>query len=730
MQGIQSRRGLFSCLHSECDDGRESGLDAKGITEDLDDLIADFYSEALDRLPFEAMTDEHAEKLLTAMRSGSACVGLLDPVSNIILNTISALPRDFHPEPHPPHKKARSSKRPAGAAQPHWIWSGISRLSYHSLVGFLVGYFGCLTDKQAARYLHWARADLALAVLLVEHDLYVAEPQPPDPASGRTQAALRCGATSGRHPEPDALVRLHTSPLPQQRLLAAAPFLKPGGRNLTLDDVATVTDYLRYQETASLDLQVNMLPDGRGVVVHCRNFKPEEGKFTIHTSPIKNNDGGFGTVTVIKEERHGDYFASLRDRKSIVTSTILEKALKASHVGGSSLMSCGDECEYTESLRMRLHATIHALYLKAFTMLPSNVSRRLVRYILFAGHCYGPMDPVSNIIVNSIWHSRVFPLPSSDDDGEGQAYDILNALSMLRVEARSLKGLIALFKANFAEYCSTQRAMEHLCSSSCHLSTQAEKLHGFATAAEAAQHQQHAALGSFLSSLTPDMLDQLRPLLSSTTNNGTTLSSESLHHVECILTKELRETAALYAFAPEEAELCQVAKETVLTKRAEYKNISLFIRSQLAKLLKKYASENPQEPKYVPSVICGVIETYYSDRDSYHVNFVAASESAGAADNQLFFAEINVPCHQSKPNFCRPLCLTHTGRCYYGPASSTKIMYPASSDYFGCDITSYGIKNTERMIDADLVFNFRRDEQFVKDVVKYYEDQKALSEWS
>uniref|UniRef100_A0ACD5WKY1 Uncharacterized protein n=1 Tax=Avena sativa TaxID=4498 RepID=A0ACD5WKY1_AVESA len=158
--------------------------------------------------------------------------------------------------------------------------------------------------------------------------------------------------------------------------------------------------------------------------------------------------------------------------------------------------------------------------------------------------------------------------------------------------------------------------------------------------------------------------------------------------------------------------------------------MSLFIRSQLAKLLKKYASENPQEPKYVPSVICGVIETYYSDRDSYHVNFVAASESAGAADNQLFFAEINVRCHQSKPNFCRPLCLTHTGRCYYGPASSTKIMYPASSDYFGCDITSYGVKNTERMIDADLVFDFRRDEQFAKDVVKYYEDQKALSEWS
>ena len=62
----------------------------------------------------------------------------------------------------------------------------------------------------------------------------------------------------------------------------------------------------------------------------------------------------------------------------------------------------------------------------------------------------------------------------------------------------------------------------------------------------------------------------------------------------------------------------------------------------------------------MPGVICGVVEAYSDDWDSYHVNFVAASESAGA-DNQLFFAEINAPCHQSKPNFCSRICLTHTG---------------------------------------------------------------------
>jgi hypothetical protein len=195
---------------------------------------------------------------------------------------------------------------------------------------------------------------------------------------------------------------------------------------------------------------------------------------------------------------------------------------------------------------------IHTFYLKVFTMLPSDVLRGLMRYILFAGHCYGPMDPVSNIIINSIWHSMFFPLPSAGS--ESQAYDILDTLSMLRVEVRSLNGLIALVKAN--SDCSMQQAMEYLCSNSCHMPQDMSTPHGFHTAAEAAQHPQHAALGSFLSSLTPHMLANLRPFLS--INNGTH-SSETLHQVRFILANELRQTAV--QLPPKEAQLCKVAKD-------------------------------------------------------------------------------------------------------------------------------------------------------------------------
>ena len=234
----------------------------------------------------------------------------------------------------------------------------------------MVRYFGCLSEEQATRYLHWAGADLALAVLLAEHDLYAAELQLPDPATERTQAALMCAATCASHPAPDALVRLHTTPVPLERLHAATPFLRPGGPKLTIDDVNTLVDLLQYQCSALLDLQVKLLPGGREAVVYCRNLKPDEGKLEICNST--SSVDGFNVVSIMVQ-RHGDLFASLRsdpqDKRSMI-STLLAKAAKTSRSRGLVEICNGDACEYTESLRMRLHGVIHTFYLKVFIMLP------------------------------------------------------------------------------------------------------------------------------------------------------------------------------------------------------------------------------------------------------------------------------------------------------------------------------------------------------------------------
>ncbi|KAM0859554.1 hypothetical protein ACQ4PT_047124 [Festuca glaucescens] len=523
-QSPGSRRGLFSCLHSRCDDASNPGFQGTAITEALPGLIDRLYAEAFDRLPFD---DLGTERLLNTMRSGGGiCVGLLDPVSNIILNTISVLPpRDSR---RYNLRKTPERKRLAGAVQPDYIWPPATS----------TGHAPILRSPSCS----WS----TIYMLLLSLNFPTPHPKgrrPPSsvrqPLHGTMRLTSWCGST--RCP----CLRISSSPPPRFSARVAG------------------------------------------------------------TSPSTMSTPSF------------------------------------------SLKSCGDACEYTESLKMRLHGMIHAFYLKVFTMLPSDVLRGLMRYILFDGHCYGPMDPVSNIIINSIWHSMFFPLPSAGS--ESQAYDILDTLSMLRVEVRSLNGLIALVKAN--SDCSMQQAMEYLCSNSCHMSQDISTPHGFHTAAEAAQHPQHAALGSFLSSLTPHMLANLRPFLG--INNGTH-SSETLHQVRFVLARELRQTAVL--LPPKEAQLCKVVKDALLIKRSECKNMRLFIRSELAEVLKKYASEHPQEPKYEPSVICGLVESYYSDRDSYHVNFVAASESGD--DNQLFFAELNLTCDQSKPSFCIRLCLT------------------------------------------------------------------------
>ncbi|KAF8694136.1 hypothetical protein HU200_038466 [Digitaria exilis] len=51
-----------------------------------------------------------------------------------------------------------------------------------------------------------------------------------------------------------------------------------------------------------------------------------------------------------------------------------------------------------------LLATIHRFYLKALGSLPESELRERLHYsMLQGGHCYSPLDPVSNIIVNTLW---------------------------------------------------------------------------------------------------------------------------------------------------------------------------------------------------------------------------------------------------------------------------------------------------------------------------------------
>jgi hypothetical protein len=95
-------------------------------------------------------------------------------------------------------------------------------------------------------------------------------------------------------------------------------------------------------------------------------------------------------------------------------------------------------------LKLQLLDMLHGVYLKAIAMLPVRALREghLLHSLVTAGHCYGPLDPVSNIVINTIWYDALFPL-SKDVASKVAAADILDARSMHRIESRSIDGLVA-----------------------------------------------------------------------------------------------------------------------------------------------------------------------------------------------------------------------------------------------------------------------------------------------
>lgn len=119
---------------------------------------------------------------------------------------------------------------------------------------------------------------------------------------------------------------------------------------------------------------------------------------------------------------------------------------------------------HTRSLRMVLLDTIHAFYLKAMAMLPSGELRsRLHRSLLRAGHCYGPLDPVSNIILNTIWYDTNFP------SAETPVLDVIGPDSLTRLESRSFYGLVSFLQTRY--HClSENQIVEILANNSCQLS--------------------------------------------------------------------------------------------------------------------------------------------------------------------------------------------------------------------------------------------------------------------
>lgn len=87
------------------------------------------------------------------------------------------------------------------------------------------------------------------------------------------------------------------------------------------------------------------------------------------------------------------------------------------------------------ALKRILFATIHGFYLKALACLPKD--NQYHRSLLKGGYCYGRLDPVSNIVVNTIWYDLNFP------GGKQVALEMISTNCLWRVAVRSRYGLVS-----------------------------------------------------------------------------------------------------------------------------------------------------------------------------------------------------------------------------------------------------------------------------------------------
>ncbi|KAK1601438.1 hypothetical protein QYE76_037542 [Lolium multiflorum] len=455
-------------------------------------------------------------------------------------------------------------------------------------------------EEQAGRYLIRARADLATVVLLVEHELYAARRAAPDPRSGRTRISLQLAAKHVNYPWPDHLVSLATSWLPRERLEMLATVLRNegGSSRLTVHDAKTILYVLRCKDDISDTTTISplqMLEKGLEPVVE-------------HTTTCADlGHGRIAYTTVVIVQREGDHIASLR-RPQDMNSTDVATTL----------------CPPQDS--------------PALALLPSHAARHYVRGVLLAGNCYGPMDPVSNIVLSALWYDANFPLP--DADRRKQVYDITDALTMLRAVSRSLRGLVALLHAISGQKLPLHEILKYLCYTQCdlsvilqaHLHQDGSSPNPFTAAATAGKHPQAYSMAAFFASLAPTKLDRLRSLMMSATANNAPLSQESLTQIYSIL-----------------------------------RDVTL---------------------------------------------------------------ATTMPWQSSPPKLGNTALSILASRCYYGPNSARKIVYPDhSNSYFSSDITQGGLDDTEATLEIDfLYFDSERDVEVAKELQRIAKQQDVMQQ--
>lgn len=317
------------------------------------------------------------------------------------------------------------------------------------------------------------------------------------------------------------------------------------------------------------------------------------------------------------------------------------------------------------------------------------------------------MDPVSNIIVNSIWYySRGSSLPLSERRKIDQYIDIFDPVALLPAQVFSLEGLTKLATFVHPQFSVVGCALETLCRAKCNFvemftsTTERIEISSIHEAAMAAGHPLPLQLGELHQKLVlmPDERNMLLSLIAGAQTSNTVLPVDEITtFLEAVLCTE-----PVLGEAPE---LTSKAARMVSNMRSDYEEKRSWFRSQIEKVLKDYTLKHFWGPKYKLDIILGVEKSWEGlhSRSGRHycVNFTATSDFKLA--RELFFAQFWVS-SERKPSICCRLPYPYVARCYYGGTTSRKIVYPDRSEYIRVDITIYGTHRVYYTLERDLVY--------------------------
>ncbi|XP_047048069.1 uncharacterized protein LOC124653060 [Lolium rigidum] len=354
--------------------------------------------------------------------------------------------------------------------------------------------------------------------------------------------------------------------------------------------------------------------------------------------------------------------------------------------------------QHSWSLRRVLLDAIHGFYLKALARMPGG--SRYHRSMLKAGHCYGPFDPVSNIILNTIWYEANFPPLTPQRE-----LDFVGTWSLMRIEALSFYGLLS-FLCTCHQDLSMHEAMRILIeedlnlSATKHCSSVKEEQDAYRAAAIAAwcPRLNSDAQAGFLSSCN-------KPQVLSLLSNGgqQQLSSQAVQQIATLLASGMTtQQQQQQPLSVSKREFDDTMSEGSQRRRA-HKRISKKVKGALRRYEKQNSGDNTCYQLYV---VCGVNESVSGpdnseesikkrddsddEFDDYyhhtHANFLVTRNVGSVCSVPvLFFAELSNDGDDDQL-LCCPVDIPPPGaepvRCLFCEQAGIRIVHPANQEGF------------------------------------------------